>query len=458
MEKSKRLQQQQLPIQRPKVLTQDEEKEKSQVKSQQAQTNEKFKNEFVTVTKKLEDEYKANQKKPELHPSYATEWKSFWARRFKEILADGGDPNSHNYKPEWTEFWIERMRELYTHEVDMARETLRKKFALSFGAVKKIEAEANAKAEIELKKLQRKRSSSPISDEFQFITFEEPKIKQQRPDSDSDEAAEIADEPINLIFVCRLLLSVHLELGLLADSVFGLYTKAVAVEKIQPNVADELLFNSRNYEILETVRGKLKGIISAKLVESKKIAVLNSAVKIITTLLDGIASKTQTLSENEIQSMIIAAEKSEISTEAEISDDSHNLETETKAQIAKVITENLLQGGRTDVSAEELSALIDNVFNQAEKEEDENEEVEMEVAEKVERKVEAKPSTQGNRSGLEGLTDDDVITLLRNFDELTKEEQTELIGFLTKLEEVDPERVEGLRKYTNVGVEDMDMD
>lgn len=54
-----------------------------------------------------------------------------------------------------------------------------------------------------------------------------------------------------------------------------------------------------------------------------------------------------------------------------------------------------------------------------------------------------------NASTLESLTDSDLQTLLQNFKHLSSEEQHHLIAHLKKLESVDPERVEKLRKYVN---------
>lgn len=45
------------------------------------------------------------------------------------------------------------------------------------------------------------------------------------------------------------------------------------------------------------------------------------------------------------------------------------------------------------------------------------------------------------------LSDGDLETLLKNFNELSAEEQHSLIGYLKKLETQDPRRVERLRDY-----------
>ena len=37
------------------------------------------------------------EKRPEDHPKYAQEWKSFWERRYRELQSEGRNPNNHDY-------------------------------------------------------------------------------------------------------------------------------------------------------------------------------------------------------------------------------------------------------------------------------------------------------------------------------------------------------------------------
>lgn len=50
---------------------------------------------------------------------------------------------------------------------------------------------------------------------------------------------------------------------------------------------------------------------------------------------------------------------------------------------------------------------------------------------------------------MDGLSDSDLETLLKNFNELSAEEQHSLIAYLKKLEAREPERVERLRQYVS---------
>lgn len=51
---------------------------------------------------------------------------------------------------------------------------------------------------------------------------------------------------------------------------------------------------------------------------------------------------------------------------------------------------------------------------------------------------------------MDGLSDSDLETLLKNFNELSAEEQHSLIAYLKKLEAREPQRVERLRQYVSV--------
>lgn len=56
---------------------------------------------------------------------------------------------------------------------------------------------------------------------------------------------------------------------------------------------------------------------------------------------------------------------------------------------------------------------------------------------------------QSNTDAMDGLSDSDLETLLKNFNELSAEEQHSLIAYLKKLEAKEPERVERLRQYVS---------
>ena len=139
--------------------------------------------------------------------------------------------------------------------------------------------------------------------------------------------------------------------------------------------------------------------------------------------------------------------------------------------MALEVTKALISQGKTDISTEELEALIDMYVeaknNQAEEESAEVEEVQVEevkvqpLPEPSKVSIAATTSDSSNdkeKNQLDLLTDNDLKTLLRNFGDLSTEEQNHLISFLQKIEKQNPSRVEKLRKYVNMGEDDVDCD
>lgn len=59
------------------------------------------------------------------------------------------------------------------------------------------------------------------------------------------------------------------------------------------------------------------------------------------------------------------------------------------------------------------------------------------------------PKSDAAADAMDGLSDSDLETLLRNFNELSAEEQHSLIAYLKKLEVREPQRVERLRRFVS---------
>lgn len=423
-----------------------EMREESKAKLQQLSIKEKYNNQLKIAVEKVKKSYAKYREKPESHPDYAKEWKLFWARRFKELLESNEDPNNYDYKPEWIEFWLTRMEELHDSEVQNEKETLRKKLGLT------ADDEKTEKLEIqyELGPQPFKQQKLSEKENNQVQNIARSKANQHRStrrdlDQGSFEAEMMEKmnlESVNILSVCEFLLTLNSDLGILAESMLDLQAKAIAIERLKPNSAAELLLDDNNRCVFETVKEKFNGLLSRHSIPSEKFEVLNTAVRKIKTLLNEVDSKHPTFYANEVLSSTSQVQKT---LENEV-----DAETNAKKVIAEALMEQLVLEGRSDLSTEELEALIENFMN--------GEEEEMEVVHEAESNVGAKKSDDGENSNLlENLADDDLQTLLRNFTELTDDEQSHLIAFLKNIEETDPKRVENLKKYMNVGDDD-DMD
>lgn len=100
---------------------------------------ETYEEAFENLSTEHQRSYRELEKNPEQHPLYSDEWKVFWCRRYKELMAEGKDANNYDYKPEWIMYWICRMKELHRLELAKKTELLRKKFALRTSAAVRIE-------------------------------------------------------------------------------------------------------------------------------------------------------------------------------------------------------------------------------------------------------------------------------------------------------------------------------
>lgn len=461
----------------------------SEQKFKEAYTFEKFKTLLEIETKRIDAKYKDFEKNPERHPSYSDEWKAFWQRRYNELLAQGKDANGHNYKPEWVEFWMPRMRQLKLKEIDDKKKEIRKKLNITQDIARKYEQDI-AKSLVASPKRQRSISSSPSpdrsrnrrksrspvvisddsEDEYDHRRRRDDKKRARRDRSDSrsrprysespmsyrsrsrdrnrrSESSEITDDaPVNIVTVCRLLTALESELGIIAPRVVKILEDALAMERNEPNSSEKMLLENSNINFLDTVKEKLKGLLSADLVGPSRMIPVKRAIKNIAALLHD-AQKLK------------AKQPAKSPNTSGQQPDSVEL---AKLEIAKVLAQTLIDQGRTDVSPEELSEIVDEFMKQqmadqekekAEEERKKQEELQRLKASTSQPKREEKKEDE---SGLEHLTDDDLKTLLRNFSDLTEDEQKHLIKYLEKLEKTDPKRVKMLSKYVDAGDDEIE--
>lgn len=490
---------------RRKILTPRELNEQSNAKMQEKYILEKYKASVEIAMKDEDKKFKEYEKSPEKHSLYSEEWKAFWSRRYKELIAQGKDAAGHDYKPEWIEFWTKRMKELHKTTIEKIKADFRKKLGLSLEAVKNIEnspsSSRNQRNRSISPKRHRKLSESPIriSDDSDDDPNYEPRKKRFRTEYprqskersrsrfsedspysrhsdfrskdvyDSSRSREvyessfyhtrgrdydrsrrsrspeiIDDGPINVISVCRLLSALESELGLLAKTIIDLLGKAVAIEKLKPNSADELLLNDENCNVLETIKEKLKGVLSANLIAPNKVIAVKRAVQNIATLLHDVSNRKPSNSNANILKNISSFDDNDFK-EPQSFDSVLDPETSAKQEIAKVITASLLEQGRDNVSAEELEALVESFMMGTDDDEESEPEEKRETVDKLNTEVDPKPEQpsidskkpvqkETNSNGLENLTDEDLQTLLRNFADLTSDEQSHLIAYLSKIE------------------------
>lgn len=90
-----------------------------------------FKKDFDNFYSRHAEKEMYYKKNPESHPEYAAEWKMFWERRYHELASKGINPNKHDFKAEWAVFWNDRMKDIFSSVVENKKEALMKKHKIT---------------------------------------------------------------------------------------------------------------------------------------------------------------------------------------------------------------------------------------------------------------------------------------------------------------------------------------
>ncbi|KRT81020.1 hypothetical protein AMK59_6239 [Oryctes borbonicus] len=277
------------------------------------------------------------------------------------------------------------------------------------------------------------------------------------------EEEETDTEEINVVAVLRLLTALEEKLGSLGPKVIDMLGQALAMEKNEANSSEKLLDNDVNCVLFETVKEKLKGQLLAGLVDYAQERAFKNAIKKIASLIHYANQRRDERKKDKIEVDPVKVP---------------GIGTVDKAAIAKQIAMALVLQGKTDVSQNELEQLINAVVGMAEASktagkpmttasfiEQLNQAKVNSSTESVVSKTSTSESTSASQpaavetsSNMEGLSDSDLQTLLQNFKDLSTEEQHGLITYLKKLEAKEPERVERLRKFVNLGPEKAEKD
>ncbi|XP_060523049.1 uncharacterized protein CG7065-like isoform X2 [Cylas formicarius] len=256
------------------------------------------------------------------------------------------------------------------------------------------------------------------------------------------------DGEVNLVSVLRLLTALEERLGSLGPKIIDLLAQALALEKKEANSSETLLDNEINCVMFETVKEKLKGQLLAGLVDPIQERAFKKAIQKTANLVH--VSEQRRRQRDHLKPQ---KEKTPVVVPGVGKVD--------KAAIAKQVANALVAQGKTDVTQAELEQLINAVVGMAEASRTSSRPVTtasfldgLAAARATSDIKEAEKSESPGRplgGAMENLSDSDLQTLLQNFKDLSTEEQMNLINYLKKLEIDDPERVERLRKFVNLG-------
>ncbi|KAH9631081.1 hypothetical protein HF086_017068 [Spodoptera exigua] len=255
------------------------------------------------------------------------------------------------------------------------------------------------------------------------------------------------------------------------DNVVATLRQLVALEDYLGSLGPQALLESEKAVVLiETAKEKLKGAVQAGLVAPGAGAALRAAIVR--------AAATLHEADKRAQRKLHALKPVEPSKPAAVP--VAGVGEVDRAQIAQQMAEALIAQGKTDVSSEDLAVLVDAVVGMAEAKKRAAEEAKkpavvsnMQPTSQPAKTLPSKASgtasalqllqsayddnekmmDQSNASNapdaMDGLSDSDLETLLKNFNELSAEEQHSLIAYLKKMETKEPQRVERLRQYVS---------
>ncbi|VVC32838.1 Hypothetical protein CINCED_3A016899 [Cinara cedri] len=435
---------------------------------------------------KIEMEKKLNyhETNPENHPMYPDEWKKFWNRRFKELQIEGKDPNTYDFKPEWILSWNKRMQEIHNEEINEKIEKLKIKILGNIDMdIVEIDdyvsdtpstdsSPVNEKKHTtDLKNSWHKSLVSEVTEkDFEAVhklsSDKKAKVAGASPiNSDSDDSInELTDQnkprekikienPLNVITVLRQLSVLENQLGLLAPKVVDLLSKGLVMEKIESKSSIKLL-SPDNCVMFETVKEKLKGQLLAGVVKKSLVNATMFSIRNIEKLMRIAPKFVPTTSMLNSSTTSITTLPSSTLTPGPIIVPGVGIID--KMAIAQQITEALLAQGKVDVTQEELETLITAVVGMAQSGDNlqgaknlltniNNREVLKTACDEVKKKEEIE------KKNLEQLSQGDIINLLKNFRDLTTDEQDGLITYLKDLGEKNPDEVKKFRKYIDMG-------
>uniref|UniRef100_A0A0A1X7K4 Uncharacterized protein CG7065 n=1 Tax=Zeugodacus cucurbitae TaxID=28588 RepID=A0A0A1X7K4_ZEUCU len=343
-----------------------------------------------------------------------------------------------------------------------------------------------------------------ILEPHQYPKYERSPSPNSKSATTREEAEPENDGPLTVVAVLRLLTALEDHLGSLGPKVVDLLGKALALEKVKANSADDLLLNEDHVVFFETIKEKLKGIIIADVLDDQqKIRAVKKAIKNIATVIHQVSSKgnSSNINNTEVANTNDNGESANKVNPLKKSDSVSIKELPFDRQlISTKLAAALVFQGREDVSTEDMNKLIFLflLFVKLSKEKREIDgkalqlggllaqlgiyvpasstptsaalaalpgiveellENEMSVGsvrghinenDASNETVDKETKNDGAGNMLESLTDSDLQTLLQNFKHLSSEEQHHLIAHLKKLETADPIRVEKLRKFVNL--------
>lgn len=220
----------------------------------------------IEEVKKEFEYYKRNVDK---HPLYNSTWNFFYKKRHAELTKEGiKDPEKHDYVSEWIKYWMQYMNEFYENKIAFYTEKIQRKASpISISSTESYKK----------RRTRRRKSYSSDHSDISSASMDSKKSILSTVSSDSLPDMKKSKESVTLLSVCRTLSVLEKELGsLMSNKIVDIVAQIIQLEKVQANASDIIIRSNDNIVFLETVKEKLKGLISTNLLDIKKVRNKNS--------------------------------------------------------------------------------------------------------------------------------------------------------------------------------------
>ncbi|XP_017489897.1 PREDICTED: uncharacterized protein CG7065, partial [Rhagoletis zephyria] len=169
------------------------------------------------------------------------------------------------------------------------------------------------------------------------------------------EEPEPEDEgPLTVVAVLRLLTALEDHLGSLGPKVVDLLGKALALEKVKANSADDLLLNDDHVVFFETIKEKLKGILIADVLDDQqKVRAVKKAIRNIAAAVHQVTTKGKYQHFKTVSIKSLYASEIQLEQKVSVKD----LPFDRQVVSTKLAAALVFQG-REDVSTEDMDKLI----------------------------------------------------------------------------------------------------
>ena len=215
---------------------------------------------------------------------YAAEWKTFWQRRYLELKSEGKNPADHNYEPEWMVYWHTRKKELDQEKMEEKKLELKRQYELldhCGSSQSKDPVQSTFYPKMQTEDYSPHPSLQPIG-----ILSSKELDNQKLSSVSSTSTPSRVMLSCDLLQVLRQLTALEDCLGSIGPSITLLLSRSLSTERYKAGSSAKLLEDDPScVDLLDTSKEKLKGLLSASILDGAKATAATVAVENVAALL-----------------------------------------------------------------------------------------------------------------------------------------------------------------------------